>query len=307
MTEKTFADFGVVVPAGATGEIDTTCPECSQQRRKKNVRCLSVNVAVGTWLCHHCGWRGGLGSLRQDWKSGYRAPAHQLPAVRWKRNQRRLNEVWAESVSLSHPKAVSARVYLHHRGLGAVLNCDKPMAALRLHPRLIYWNGSCSKPVVVGRYPALVAMVCDPEGQPVALHRTYLKQDGQGKADDVSSPRKMMPPGRPNGLRGGAVRLHPASTRLAVAEGLETALALHVMTDLPAWSTISAHGLQTLALPDGLQELLIGADNDANGTGERAAHLLARHAARRSVAVKITTPGRVGTDWADVLHARVNG
>lgn len=59
MTDS-FADHGIDVPGGASGEVDTTCPECSPQRKKKRDRCLSVNVDEGTWHCHHCGWAGGL-------------------------------------------------------------------------------------------------------------------------------------------------------------------------------------------------------------------------------------------------------
>lgn len=59
---KTFADFGIDVPSGMTGEIDTLCPECSGRRKKRNAKCLSVNVEQGTWFCHHCSWSGGLGT-----------------------------------------------------------------------------------------------------------------------------------------------------------------------------------------------------------------------------------------------------
>lgn len=56
----TWANHGIDVPAGASGELDTTCPECSHKRKKKSDRCLSVNADEGTWFCHHCGWSGGL-------------------------------------------------------------------------------------------------------------------------------------------------------------------------------------------------------------------------------------------------------
>ncbi len=59
---KTWSDFGIDIPPGARGEIDTTCPQCSGRRKKSNARCLSVNVDDGTWFCHHCGWSGGLGT-----------------------------------------------------------------------------------------------------------------------------------------------------------------------------------------------------------------------------------------------------
>src|SRR5690606_29330747 len=76
---KTFADYGIVIPAGRAGEIDVTCPQCSPTRKKKTARCLSVNTELGTWCCHHCGWSGGLseGSRRLD--VAWRKPAYRRP------------------------------------------------------------------------------------------------------------------------------------------------------------------------------------------------------------------------------------
>jgi len=57
---QTFQDFNITIPAGQTGHIRTTCPECSAQRKKQNEKCLSVSVEDGCWYCHHCGYSGGL-------------------------------------------------------------------------------------------------------------------------------------------------------------------------------------------------------------------------------------------------------
>lgn len=57
---KTFHDFRIDLPHGASGEVDVICPECSASRKKKHIKCLGVNVEKGTWLCQHCGWAGGL-------------------------------------------------------------------------------------------------------------------------------------------------------------------------------------------------------------------------------------------------------
>lgn len=38
----------------STGQIKTTCPACSPERKNKKDRCLSVNVAKGVAKCHHC-------------------------------------------------------------------------------------------------------------------------------------------------------------------------------------------------------------------------------------------------------------
>jgi twinkle protein len=53
-----FSEYGINVPADATGEVDVLCPKCSHARKKKNDRCLSVDIDSGIWLCHHCGWSG---------------------------------------------------------------------------------------------------------------------------------------------------------------------------------------------------------------------------------------------------------
>lgn len=56
----TFADAGIEVRQGATGNTKTHCPNCHSERRNKTDKSLSVNVAEGVWNCHHCGWKGHL-------------------------------------------------------------------------------------------------------------------------------------------------------------------------------------------------------------------------------------------------------
>jgi putative DNA primase/helicase len=174
---------------------------------------------------------------------------------------------------------------------------------LRVHPSLPYFETS-EGGRLVAEFPALVARVVGPEGRPATLHRTFLAADGSGKAP-VASAKKLASPARVNALRGAAIRLFPATDRLAVAEGIETALAVRILTALPVWSAISAHGLERLTLPPGLAELLVAADHDPNGVGERAAHALAQRALREEVPrVNVTAPRRVGEDWLDVLNRR---
>lgn len=59
---KTFADFGIDTKGRTSGNVKTTCPQCSHQRRNHREPCLSVDVERGVWKCHHCGWSGHLGS-----------------------------------------------------------------------------------------------------------------------------------------------------------------------------------------------------------------------------------------------------
>lgn len=56
--QELFSDYGIEV--SGSGEVKTVCPKCSSQRKKKNLKCLSVNTHDGVWHCFHCGWSGHL-------------------------------------------------------------------------------------------------------------------------------------------------------------------------------------------------------------------------------------------------------
>jgi twinkle protein len=73
---KTFHDFGIDLGT-KSGEVKTTCPQCSPGRRKKNYPCLNVNTDKGVWNCWHCGWGGTLGTgveRRPEYTKVYRKP-----------------------------------------------------------------------------------------------------------------------------------------------------------------------------------------------------------------------------------------
>lgn len=153
--------------------------------------------------------------------------------------------------------------------------------------------------VTTGVFPAMIARILSPSGALVGLHRTYLTIDG--KKAPVTSPRKLTV-AFPMATKGAAIKLQPVGITLGVAEGMETALACHIATGLPIWSTISAGGLASLVVPDIVQELIVFADNDRSGTGEKAARTLARRMLAEGRKVKIIKPQIVGTDWADNLQ-----
>jgi putative DNA primase/helicase len=94
-----------------------------------------------------------------------------------------------------------------------------------------------------------------------------------------------------------------------VAEGIETALAAMTATALPAWAALSTSGMVALALPALVRTVVILADNDASGAGERAARDAAARWLAESRRVKIAMPPEPGTDFNDVLlgraHARI--
>lgn len=56
-----YEEHGIEIPHGkTTGQVYTTCPQCSESRKKKKDKCLGVNLDKGIWHCTHCEWKGSL-------------------------------------------------------------------------------------------------------------------------------------------------------------------------------------------------------------------------------------------------------
>jgi len=127
------------------------------------------------------------------------------------------------------------------------------------------------------------------------IHRTYLRRDGAGKAA-VEPNKQMLGP-----VSGGAVRLAPAAQQMAFSEGIETGLAVMQATGLATWAGLSAGGLETLILPPLplASDILIAADNDKSGRGQRAAAVAAERWTAEGRRVRVSVPPEIGTDWAD--------
>ncbi len=113
---KTFTDFGISISAGASAECDVTCPKCSNLRKKKTARCLSVNVTNGTWLCHHCGWSGGLQQGSKNEAPAWNKPAFRRPDPLPEKREQTLLEWFAgrgiPAAILARNRVTSARVYM---------------------------------------------------------------------------------------------------------------------------------------------------------------------------------------------------
>jgi len=189
--------------------------------------------------------------------------------------------LWQEAQPIA---GTLAEAYLRARGI----TCDLP-PVLRFHPEA--WHGPTAM-----RYPAMVAAV-QGAGLP-AVHRTYLRPDGSGKAS--IDPNKMML----GATAGGAVRLADGPSRLAVGEGIESTLSLLCgLLDGPvtAWAALSTSGLRGLHLPARPGRLTIACDGD--GPGREAGHALAERAHALGWAVGILDPGD-GRDWNDILTGK---
>ena len=126
----------------------------------------------------------------------------------------------------------------------------------------------------------------------------------------MPEPKKLMRPIVSRATRGAAIRLHEPAGTLALAEGIETALAVHQATSVPTWATISSGGMQAIHLPDTVVKVDIWADRDRSETGERAADALASRLQEEGRIVRVLVPPvPIGTeaksvDWLDVLNAK---
>jgi putative DNA primase/helicase len=168
-------------------------------------------------------------------------------------------------------------------------------AALKIHKNMKYFDDV--KPA--GEYHAMCSLFSDAQGKPASYHVTYLLGDDKAP---VESPKKLMKP--TTEIKGGAIRLtNGVPSYLGVAEGIETALAVTQLYDIPCWATYSASMLEAFEVPDGVERLGIFADHDKNYTGQKAAYALANKVAIKypDIRVHVMIPGLPGEDFNDVL------
>lgn len=191
--------------------------------------------------------------------------------------EKRALACWREALPIG---GTIAETYLRGRGI----TCALP-DTLRFHPDC--WHPSAR------RVPSMVALI---DGLPrLAVHRTYLRPDGSGKAD-LDPPKAML-----GTALGGAVRLSGGADSLVVAEGIETALSLAsglLARPVTIWAALSCAGIAGLRLPSKPGRLTIASDGDK--AGREAAHKLAERASATGWTVSLL-PAPDGRDWNDIL------
>jgi hypothetical protein len=146
-----------------------------------------------------------------------------------------------------------AATYLAGRGLAYALAAP----ALRYYPRCYH---RLTSGTTLHR-PALLAAVTDLGGTVTGVSRTWLAQDGRGKAD-LPDPRRAL-----GHLLGHGVRFAGTGPGvMVVGEGLETVLSVNrLLPGIPAVAALSASHLAALLLPPGLRRLYVARDADQEG------------------------------------------
>ena len=265
------------------------CPICQPERRKGQNGLTLVDGRNGRLVldckksaCTFTDILAAAGLRSGDYRAPDPAELAMREAEQRKNAQRKAEQakrLWQEAQPIA---GTLAETYLRGRGI-----TDPLPLTLRFHPEA--WHGPTAR-----RYPAMVAAV---QGAALpAVHRTYLRADGMGKASLDGGDKLML-----GGTQGGAVRLSDGPERLVVAEGIETGLSLSCgLLGGPAtvWAALSTSGIRGLHLPPQAGRLTIAPDGDA--PGREAANALAERANALGWQVSLL-PAPDGRDWNDIL------
>ena len=277
------------------------CPVCGGTDR---FRCDDKDGS-GSWFCNQCTPQAGDGfRLVQNVRGCNFHEALLLvadalgehpifPAVPTPKPARSNDTSHVNIWEATTPDTGRIAAYLRSRGLSGVVP-----PSLRLHPSLEYWADG-----VASTYPAIVAAVVNIQGNITGIHRTWLAQDGDGKAPVLKAKKSL------GALTDGTIRLVPQEPAkpLILSEGIETALACHEATGWPVWACVSAAGLEAVQLPAEATTIYVAVDLDRSETGEKSAAVLARRLKTEGRTVHLVTPrGPIpedskGADWLDVL------
>lgn len=262
------------------------CPFCGGKDRYR----WDDKDGKGTWYCNSCGAGNGfrLLMLYHNWDETETrrrimgiigvCQVKKRPMGKEKNARRNLRQV------MSNSKVSPAHIgkYLRSRGLSTVPD------TLLYNKAAVYQPGE--------KYPAMIGVVRDNDGEPITIHRTFLA--------DVNPRKKVMTPIRPMS-DGAAIRIFDHTEELGIAEGIETAIAAHEMFNIPTWSVISAEIMEKFQPPEGVKRLVIFADNDESFHGQKSAYNLAFSLNRsHDIDIEVMVPKRVGDDWLDVLNNR---
>ena len=278
--------IGIRLNTSRLGGHRVRCPECNK-RGHDDALGVRLDHDGAVWSCFRCGWSGRVaGEVREHRRPREVAQPKPRPAstvLPW--------PIWEAALPIE-PGTVAAR-YLKARGCALA----PPDSDLRWTPAACH---PCGR---VG--PALVALVTNAlTGERMTLHRTWLRPDGSGKAA-IERPRLLWP-GLPKA--GGVVRLWPdeeVTTGLAIAEGIETALAA-ARSFAPVWAVVDAGNLAAFPVLDGIEALTIFSDHDrpnpktGRRAGNEAAAVCARRWAEAGREARIFLPPTEGTDIADL-------
>lgn len=211
---------------------------------------------------------------------------------------------WKDCWEASNGPGAFFRDYFESRGIPGLTMPD----SFRINMSLYH------KETKSDDHVGIIASVVDENDNQIAIHRTYLNEDGDGKLTEfkgtkITDNKKLW-----GSANGGHTVLRNGNDTLHVAEGIETAFA--ILKNLPAecssntvWSALSGGNLAKLQVPARFKKVLIYGDHDLKAAGKKFALKLANrlHAENRTVSVLIPDSHELSEDtksidWLDAFE-----
>ena len=205
---------------------------------------------------------------------------------------RLVDRLWNEA----RPIQKNDPVYTYLRQTRCIDWPDDWPETLRFHPRMLHRSD------VDSWHPAMIAAILSLSGRLVGLLTTFLTPDGQ-KAP-VDPVKRILKARDEDTITGAAIRLGLPDDqgRLGISEGIESGFSGSILEQIPVWCGISAHGLETIELPEDATRITILSDRDPAGL-RAAANAVLRFLAEGRQA-EILTPNETGCDFNDVLKEK---
>ena len=269
------------------------CPVCGGKDRF----IFDDKEGRGTFYCNSCGAGTGaqLLSLFKGWSMsetmkevgkvvGAVEKVDPQPEMTDAQKRKAMNDLWNGSVSPVATDPVGK--YLMSR-------CGTDIApfAIRYHPSVYHAETKSTM-------PCMVSKVTGYDNKPVALHRTYLTDQG---AKSACSPNKKLMGVMPDGA---AIRLNPYTDTIGIAEGIETALTCTVCFGIPTWAAVNAVMMAKWLPPEPIEKVWIFGDNDKSFVGQLSAYKLAWRLEREfpnRYKIRVAIPEASGADWNDMF------
>jgi hypothetical protein len=143
--------------------------------------------------------------------------------------------------------------------------------------------------------PALIVPIEEDAGV-VAIHRTFLNEDGSGKAD-IDEPKRMLGFPGSGAVRWGGI---PADGVLRLAEGVEDAASVMNMLEPGTfvWPVLGIERYQGIAVPDSVHQVIIYSQHGIEA--DRAVKRAVEHLTDNGRELLVKRPPHSG-DWNDML------
>ncbi len=205
-------------------------------------------------------------------------------------NRIKAQKLWEGAID---PQDTQVKTYLTSRGIHLTIP-----PSLRFFPAHDYYDKNTGSK---SNHPCMIAAITRwSSDEVIAVHRTYLRADGLGKAA-VSEPKKMLAP-----MSGGAVRFGNDLDVIAVGEGIETCLSYYQETGITTLAVLSTSNFKSVALPPVsiTKQIIVLADNDAGGI--KAAEEVIKKWRIEGRKVYAQMPETEGDDFNDLLMRGMN-